>query len=419
MVKRSSILKLAALTAALCLSAGCAVTGPAQQPAAGTGAMLLSGPYAIHPAIDGATVCWQTVQPSAGAVRYRAADAAGSLWTEVASPVAGAFHSVRLAGLDPGTMYHAETLAGGEKVGALAFRTVPKEAESFTFFVYGDTRSNPREHSMVADALLAEAERLGQRTFVLHTGDLADTDADEEVMSVQFFRPAAGLLARLPIAAVRGNHENGRPELLSRYFPAPPDPGTAGLGETSCLDYGSVRLIVLDKYLSPELLQVQKRWLADRLAEAKDRWRLLAIHEPIYTSGLHGPAMTTRGRIEGVVVEGKTHVFFGGHDHNYERTKPIHGVTYIITGGGGAELRGRTGVVQRHAWTARFESTLHFLAVDVRPEKLTIRALRPAARGGAFEVFDTVDIPRDCGWPASLPVPALPAATAPAVPVAP
>ena len=45
--------------------------------------------------------------------------------------------------------------------------------------------------------------------------------------------------------------------------------------------------------------------------------------------------------------------------------------------------------------------TLHFLTVDVRPDKLTIKALRPPAKGSAFEVFDTVEIPRDCGWPAA------------------
>ena len=29
---------------------------------------------------------------------------------------------------------------------------------------------------------------------------------------------------------------------------------------------------------------------------------------------------------------------FGGHDHFYERTHPIGGVSYVTTGAGGAEL---------------------------------------------------------------------------------
>ena len=164
---------------------------------------------------------------------------------------------------------------------------------------------------------------------------------------------------------------------------------------------------------------MQKKWLAARLAEAKDRWRLVAIHEPLYTSGKHGPAMTTRGRIESVLVAGKVHVFLAGHDHDYERMKPIYGITHIVTGGGGAELREQSSVPERSALSAKFETTLHFLTVDVRPDKLTIKAFRPTAKGTAFEVFDTVEIPRDCGWPAALPAPSSPAATAPAVPAKP
>jgi hypothetical protein len=39
---------------------------------------------------------------------------------------------------------------------------------------------------------------------------------------------------------------------------------------------------------------------------------------------------------------------FNGHDHNYERTVPIGGVTYIVTGGGGKRLY-KAG---RNVWTA-------------------------------------------------------------------
>jgi len=216
-------------------------------------------------------------------------------------------------------------------------------------------------------------------------------------------------LARLPVVPVRGNHEN-KTDLFSRYFPSPGRPQDRAEGDNLCIDYGSVRLIVLDKYLPASALEAQKKWLADKLAEAKDRWRLVSLHEPLYTSGKHGPATTTRGRIEPILVAGKVHAVLASHDHDYERTKPIQGITHFVTGGGGAPLREKSSVADKYTWSAKFEMTLHFLTVDVRPDKLTVKAWRPPAKGNAFEVFDTVEIPRDCGWPAAMSHPASAAA---------
>jgi hypothetical protein len=38
-------------------------------------------------------------------------------------------------------------------------------------------------------------------------------------------------------------------------------------------------------------------------------------------------------------------------------------------------------------------------AVAVTPEKLVVKALNPAPKGEAFELFDPVEIPRNRGWP--------------------
>ena len=411
MIPRSFVWKVLALASGLCLFVAFVVAGAGFLPPVGAEAKVLVPPYAIDLATDGVTVLWQTESPSAGAVRYRAAG--GVAWAEAPSAGAGAFHSVRLAKLQAGTEYEAEALAGGKKVGALAFRTAPTKADEFTFYAYGDTRSHPRDHKRVVAGLLAEVNRSGQHTFLLHTGDFAEEGSDEQSTAEQFFRPAAPLLARLPVVPVRGNHEN-KTDLFRRYFPAPGEAQDQSQGETFCLDYGSVRLIVLDKYLSPSALEAQKKWLGEKLAEANDRWRLVSLHEPLYTSGKYGPATTTRGRIEPVLVAGKVHAVLAGHDHNYERTHPIHGITHLVAGGGGAPLREKSSVADKYNWSAKFEETLHFLTVDVRPDKLTVKAWRPPAKGDAFEVFDTVEIPRDCGWPAAVSQPTSEPATSPA-----
>jgi 2',3'-cyclic-nucleotide 2'-phosphodiesterase (5'-nucleotidase family) len=61
-----------------------------------------------------------------------------------------------------------------------------------------------------------------------------------------------------------------------------------------------------------------------------------------------------------------------GHDHHYERTRPLHDTTYVVSGGGC-----KTTTVGRSDLTAAAESTLNFVHVDVRGDRLVARAVRP------------------------------------------
>jgi hypothetical protein len=43
--------------------------------------------------------------------------------------------------------------------------------------------------------------------------------------------------------------------------------------------------------------------------------------------------------LEPLLIEHKVNLYLAGHDHDYERFKPVQGVQYIVSGGGGAYLR--------------------------------------------------------------------------------
>ena len=60
-----------------------------------------------------------------------------------------------------------------------------------------------------------------------------------------------------------------------------------------------------------------------------------------------------------------------GHDHNYERTEPQQGITYVVSGGGCKTTR-----VGRSAFTAVSERTLQFLHVEVMDDRLTATCVR-------------------------------------------
>jgi len=71
-----------------------------------------------------------------------------------------------------------------------------------------------------------------------------------------------------------------------------------------------------------------------------------------------------------------------GHEHDYERSRPINGVTYVVSGAG-SETR-RTG---REDFTAAAWSWHHFLDISVYPDRLVVRAVNQDVR-----VFDEVEI---------------------------
>jgi 2',3'-cyclic-nucleotide 2'-phosphodiesterase (5'-nucleotidase family) len=62
---------------------------------------------------------------------------------------------------------------------------------------------------------------------------------------------------------------------------------------------------------------------------------------------------------------------FSGHDHNYQRHLK-NGVTYVVTGGGGAPLYDVDGPIP--GITQKVERTEHFVSIKVEPGKVVLDA---------------------------------------------
>jgi hypothetical protein len=65
-----------------------------------------------------------------------------------------------------------------------------------------------------------------------------------------------------------------------------------------------------------------------------------------------------------------------GHEHDYERTRPVDGVTYVITGGGGKGTR----PVGKGSWTAFSDAVIHFVYVTVEGDVLRLHAIDATGR---------------------------------------
>ncbi|HEY3335013.1 MAG TPA: metallophosphoesterase [Candidatus Limnocylindrales bacterium] len=118
-------------------------------------------------------------------------------------------------------------------------------------------------------------------------------------------------------------------------------------------DVGSWHVVVLDSSCdrvpggcgadSPQV-----RWLIDDLAASRARCTLALFHHPRFSSGYHGNDPTV-GPLWDALYAGGADLIVNGHEHSYERFAPqdpsgaaddARGITEIIAGTGGADLRG-------------------------------------------------------------------------------
>ena len=96
--------------------------------------------------------------------------------------------------------------------------------------------------------------------------------------------------------------------------------------------------------------EAQIEWLDKVLAESSARWKVIAMHHPIYTPtrrkwysfffglGRRGADPRLRMELEDVLVKHGVDVVFQGHQHLYARLRPQRGnIRYIVSGAGGQD----------------------------------------------------------------------------------
>src|SRR5262249_6875736 len=102
------------------------------------------------------------------------------------------------------------------------------------------------------------------------------------------------------------------------------------------------------------------------------RWKIVMHHRPTYSSATaHGSDLALRAVLAPLFDKHKVDFVFSGHDHDYERSKPMlgnveqtngTGTVYIVDGGLGAELY----TVQGDTFTAKMEKTHSAFAMRIR-----------------------------------------------------
>ena len=249
---------------------------------------------------------------------------------------------------------------------------------TFSFVAFGDTRSNPIAHQQVVSSILSLAPDL-----VLHTGDFV-ANGNDPAQWTTFYSIEHNLQSQIPFYGALGNHEGGNPCCYFDHFDWPNNE------RWYSFDHENVHVIALeiDGHAAYWAGSSQAQWLENDLAHTMQPWKVVFFHIPPYSSGReHGSDLQVRGALEPLFMRYGVDLVFNGHDHDYERSV-ANGITYIVTGGGGAPLYT---MGQLDPASVYFTSTFHSVQVSVTGMTLAIAGVRPD--GVRFDEFQLRKLP--------------------------
>ncbi len=252
-----------------------------------------------------------------------------------------------------------------------------KSSPSFRFVALGDVGTGNIGQLAIANVMDSYFKQ-DPFKLVLMTGDNIYEDGAIERVGATFGRPYRFLREqKVPFYAVLGNHDirtkNGVDQVNYSAFNMQ--------GRYYTFTKGIVQYFALDTNSNANWSK-QLDWLEKNLAKSTATWKIVFGHHPLYSSGVHGSDPELIARLSPLFARYGVHLYINGHDHDYERTKPIEGTTYLTCGAGA-----KTRPVGSSNWTAKSAARLSFATIDVYPERLEIQGI-----GKDGEVFDRGEI---------------------------
>ncbi|MFB0516516.1 MAG: metallophosphoesterase, partial [Candidatus Neomarinimicrobiota bacterium] len=266
------------------------------------------------------------------------------------------------------TEYWYQILEDNVKSRKYHFRTAVNEKTPFTFAVYGDNRNGPINHKRITDLITSKNPDL-----VIHGGDLVNRGRVYVQWNKLFFGPAANMMQQIPLFPVLGNHEDHADHYYN-FFSLP------GNEQWYSFNYGNTHFAVLDS--DDDYLEEggQIEWLIEDLENNTAEWMIAIFHHPPFTSGgnYYRPDRIYRKNLLHPILEKYgVDLVFNGHDHHYERIKPIRtregnqAVTYVVCGNGGIPMR----YSRTLEWTTYAERVFGFVLVSIDGSRLTYQAI--------------------------------------------
>jgi 3',5'-cyclic AMP phosphodiesterase CpdA len=196
---------------------------------------------------------------------------------------------------------------------------------------------------------------------LLLLGDNVYPSGDPAGLSGTVFEPFAGVLDDgTELLAILGNHDvpNGDAQLAALGMP----------GHWWAVQKSDVLLIGLDSNHPDNPTQLA--WLEDTLRSSTATWKIVALHHPPYSAGYQGSNMAARRAFVPLFEQYGVQLVLSGHDHDYQRSNVINGVTYVVTGAAAGTRR-----TAERDFTAVSFSWHSYVELGVYPDRLIGRVM--------------------------------------------
>ena len=256
--------------------------------------------------------------------------------------------------------------------GDLTYQTSTSDpvSNNFSFLVLGDSRDNMTVWQTVAN--LAKSKNAD---FGLFSGDVVGNSGTGTLWD-SWFSSGTNLLSKKLIYHCEGNHDsnvNGNETTFLSQFILPNNK------QYYSFNYGNAIFVVLNSEAPTNATQLS--WLKTTLAANTDKmWKVVMFHKPFFTIGTHAADMISYKTTWWKAFDDYgVDLIFNGHDHMYERSKPVNlnvstsapvstygsgptqGRCQIVCGGSGAPLY--TGSITN--MIDKYSSTYHFCKINV------------------------------------------------------
>jgi hypothetical protein len=257
-----------------------------------------------------------------------------------------------LAALSYAQSFDNKTVAKGAS-SALTL-TLPNATGSVKFLATGDAgRGSKAQYEL--GRVMANHHTAFRFDTVILTGDNMYGKQKPEDYRTKFEEPYSMLLQReVKFYASLGNHDEAN-QVNYRHF-------NMDGKEYYRFERGDVSFYALN---SNYMEKKQLDWLIGELEKDDSPWKIAFFHHPPYSSGgRHGSDTAIREVLHPLFIKYGVDVVFTGHDHFYERVKPVDGIQYFVTGAGGKIRKGDLN--DRSTITAKgFDTDLSFMLVEV------------------------------------------------------
>jgi uncharacterized protein (TIGR03437 family) len=364
-------------------------------------ATFVHRPYLQNLGADHVTIVWSALENQSASVQY-STDASFSrsaamepvrTFLSSQTDMGFTFYQYRadLTGLSSGTAYSYQVFQGGQNVTPAPqsdYRFSTPGPGPFNFLVFGDSGDGSNNQLAVALQLVTE-----QPNFVVHVGDIAYQSGTYNEFTANYFEYYYTLMRRACFFTIAGNHE-----YITQYsapylaLHAPPTATVPALdsGKYYSFDWADIHFVGLDaNLLDPYFADAQARmlaWFDNDLANTHATWKIVFWHQTPYATFHHidDPIdIAARALFVPILERHGVQLVLAGHEHNYQRSKPMRagvpvpigtgGTVYMVSGGGGGGLHPLAPVPPSFLdWEA---SVFHYLRVSVDGQKITIQAI--------------------------------------------